>query len=278
MTGWVKVHRKLLDKPIWINSTPEQKTILITLLMMVNHQERDWEWQGKPYRVAPGQVITSLESIANKCGKGISLQNVRTAVKRFEKFEFLTNKSTNRNRLITIVNWSLYQNNENELTSSLTRSQQAPNKQVTPNKNDKKIKNENEIKKFKSESYDEESVPYKLSLRLLKKIKVNSPGFKEPNLQKWSHDFRLMMERDKRSKEQIAYLIDWCQKDSFWKSTILSPAKLRKQFDQLAIKAKLVHKRSIQDFSTERPSHWGEPKPLTSEEYTRMKKSEAELL
>ncbi|WP_174734553.1 hypothetical protein [Mesobacillus harenae] len=73
MAGWVKVHRNLLDKPIWLESTPEQKTILITLLTMVNHQNREWEWQGKPYSVEPGQVITSLDSIAKKCGKGISI-------------------------------------------------------------------------------------------------------------------------------------------------------------------------------------------------------------
>lgn len=140
MSGWIKVHRDLLDKPIWIESTPEQKTVLITLLMMANHQEKQWEWQGKPYKVEPGQFITSLESIARKCGKGVSIQNVRTALKRFEKYGFLTNKSTNKNRLITIVNWGFYQNNGDELTNKLTSNQQATNKQPTTNKNEKNVK------------------------------------------------------------------------------------------------------------------------------------------
>lgn len=284
MSGWIKVHRELLDKPIWIESTPEQKTILITLLAMANHQEKQWEWQGQPYKVEPGQFITSLESIAQKCGKGVSIQNVRTALKRFEKYGFLTNKSTNKNRLITIVNWVFYQGNNDELTNELTSNQQATNKQLTTNKNDKELKNDKEDIKpssRKSKIYDEQSVYYQLSLRLLKNIRNNNPEFKEPNLQKWSDDFRLMMERDNRTEKAITYLIDWCQRDSFWMVNILSPAKLRKQYDQLVLKAKADHqskKKSIHNLPTERPSHWDEPKPLTNEELGQMKKWEDELL
>ena len=32
--GWIKLHRGLLEKPIWTAATPEQKVLLITLLMM----------------------------------------------------------------------------------------------------------------------------------------------------------------------------------------------------------------------------------------------------
>ena len=41
LDGWIRVHRELLDKPIWLNSTPEQKTILITLLLMANFKENE---------------------------------------------------------------------------------------------------------------------------------------------------------------------------------------------------------------------------------------------
>lgn len=139
MEGWIKVHRELLEKPIWTESTPEQKTILITLLMMANHSQKEWEWKGERYKAEPGQFVTSLPSIVKKCGKGITLQNVRTAIKRFEKYNFLTDESTNKNRLITIVNWGLYQRKDNEdnvqPNRQLTGDQQAGNRQLTPNKN-----------------------------------------------------------------------------------------------------------------------------------------------
>lgn len=135
--GWLKLYRKLIQKPIWKQSTPEQKAILITILCMVNHEEQEWEWQGKKCVCQPGQVITSLEKIKKEAGKGISIQNVRTALKRFEKLEFLTNESTKESRLITVLNWELYQSTENNQQSD----QQTGNKDLTTNKNDKNDKN-----------------------------------------------------------------------------------------------------------------------------------------
>ncbi|MDB1728603.1 DnaD domain-containing protein [Enterococcus avium] len=139
--GWIKLYRQLLEKPIWLESSPEQKVILITLLSMANHEEKEWEWQGVPYKARPGQFVTSLESIRKKCGKGISLQNIRTALKRFEKYEFLTNQSTKQNRLITIINWGVYQEKNTELTKQPTVISQTPNSQLTTNKNEKNDKN-----------------------------------------------------------------------------------------------------------------------------------------
>lgn len=137
MDGWVRLHRILMDKPIWKCSTPQQKAILITLLLMVNHEDSEWEWQGNKFKVNPGQTITSLDNIVKEAGKGISVQNVRTALDKFEKYGFLTNKSTKTGRLITVENWELYQSNENNQQSNKQRG----NKGLTPNKNDKNDKN-----------------------------------------------------------------------------------------------------------------------------------------
>ena len=143
--GWICLYRDLLDKAIWQNSTAEQKTILITLLLMANHEPNQWEWKGKKYTVKSGEFITSLEKIVARCGKGITTQNVRSALKRFEKLQFLTNESTKQNRLIKIENWGLYQDEENQpnkaTNKEVTNDQQRPNKEVTTNKNDKNDKN-----------------------------------------------------------------------------------------------------------------------------------------
>jgi predicted phage replisome organizer len=75
-----------------------------------------------------------------------------------------------------------------------------------------------------------------LSMLLKKHITINKPNFKNPDLNSWANDIRLMMERDKRTYEQIKIVIEWCTKDSFWKSNILSASKLRDKFDQLESK------------------------------------------
>ncbi|WP_339254307.1 hypothetical protein NSQ43_07210 [Sporosarcina sp. FSL W8-0480] len=136
--GWLKLHRELRDKAIWKTSTPEQQVILVTLLMMVNYEASEWEWKGQKYELQPGQVLTSLPKLAEESGKYITVQNVRTALKRFEKYGFLTDESTNKNRLITLTNWDVYQQNEELPTDGLTDSQQSTNRELTPIKESKK--------------------------------------------------------------------------------------------------------------------------------------------
>ena len=169
--GWYKFYRKLYTKPIWLKSTPEQKVILVALLGKANHKEKEWEWKGKQFKAKPGQFVTSINSIIDMCGKGISEQNVRTALKRFEKYEFLTQEVTKTGRLITIVNWGLYQGIEletnKETNSHLTKTSQSPNKDLTPNKNDKNIKN---VKNDKEREECEEDIPQPLSLFFPTKI------------------------------------------------------------------------------------------------------------
>ena len=144
--GWVCLHRELLEKPIWANSSPEHRCVLVALLVMANHEPRQWEWQGKKFMVQRGQLVTSLESLAQKAGPGVSIQNVRTALARFEKLDFLTNQSTNTGRLITICNYSKYQDTKSQPNKAdnkdLTKTQQRPNKDLTTNNNDNNDNNE----------------------------------------------------------------------------------------------------------------------------------------
>jgi len=149
MIGYIHLWRRLLKKPIWLKSTPEQRSVLITILLMANFYENEWEWKGEKFQVTPGQFITSLESIRKHAGQGISTQNVRSSLKRFEKLEFLTNKSTKQGRLISIINWGDYQSSVDAAQQS---TQQRPNKEATKtqhlsNKVIKKEGNNKHIKK-----------------------------------------------------------------------------------------------------------------------------------
>lgn len=232
--GWIKLYRQLLEKPIWLESSPEQKVILITLLSMANHEEKEWEWQGVPYKARPGQFVTSLESIRKKCGKGISLQNIRTALKRFEKYEFLTNQSTKQNRLITIINWGVYQEKNTELTKQPTVSSQTPNSQLTTNKNVKNDKNDknNNVATRKKRAYADDDPNKKLANLLLKLIQKNQK-IKEPDLDKWANVIRLTIEADKHSGKEVQEMIVWATQHDFWSGVILSPSSLRKNWDKM---------------------------------------------
>ncbi|WP_239763045.1 DnaD domain protein [Mammaliicoccus sp. I-M35] len=142
--GYLKLWRSILDKPIWKQSSAEQKAILITLLMMADYGGSKWEFKGKQYQTKPGQFVTSLPSIVAECGKGVTVQNVRTALKRFEKLNFLTDESTKSNRLITIINWDIYQSSDiainNQTNRQLTDDQQTANRQLTSKEEVKNIR------------------------------------------------------------------------------------------------------------------------------------------
>lgn len=148
--GWVKLWRELLSKSIWTCSSPEHAKVLITILLLANHERNEWVWQGEKYVCEPGQLITSAKSIMEACGEGITRQNVRTALKKFEKFGFLTIQSTKHGSLITIVNWGKYQGGWSEPNQpsnhQLTIDQPTANHQLTTNKNDKNNKNDKKDK------------------------------------------------------------------------------------------------------------------------------------
>lgn len=150
--GWFKIHRALFNKAIWMSSTLEQKVILITILSMANHERREWDWKGTKFKAEAGEFVTSLDNIARKSGENISLQNVRTALKKFERYDFLTQEVTKTGRLIKIVNWTYYQDNcekaNKPSNKEVTKVSQTANKDLTTNKNYKNYKNNIFIRKF----------------------------------------------------------------------------------------------------------------------------------
>ena len=71
---------------------------------------------------------------------------------------------------------------------------------------------------------------------MFSRVAVINPSAKEPNFENWANTIRLMREIDKRTHNLMWKAFDWANKDSFWCSNILSPDKLRKQFDKLQVK------------------------------------------
>ncbi len=133
MSGYFKLYRELLNKPIWLNSSNEQRVILITLLAMANWKETEWDYYGEKIKLNPGQFIASAPAIKERCNSSeITIMKIRTALERFEKLDFLTvsltGKSTKSGKLITIVNWRLYQSNEEEDSRQNNRQN---NKEIT---------------------------------------------------------------------------------------------------------------------------------------------------
>ena len=149
MSGWIKIHRKFLDWE-WFNKS-EAVHLFIYLVMKANH--KDGQWQG--IDIKKGQFATSFGKISSDTG--ISLQMIRTLLKKFEKTNEINTQTTNKYTIITICKYECYQQESEQPNTQLTNKQQTTNKQLTTNKNDKNNKKENIYRNFKhlSLSFDE---------------------------------------------------------------------------------------------------------------------------
>lgn len=141
MGGWIKLHRKLQFSDMFQSLTAKQRDVMIQLIFLANHEPHKWEWKGSIYKVKRGQCITSLESIKKLCANDVSLKNIRTALVKLEKWQFLANESTKTGRLITVLNYDRYQDKEEptgkDNGKQAAKDGQTGGKQAATNKNDK---------------------------------------------------------------------------------------------------------------------------------------------
>ena len=132
MNGWIKVHRKFLDWE-WFNKS-EAVHLFMYLVLKANH--KDGQWQG--IDIKKGQFVTSFGKISSDTG--ISLQTIRTLLKKFEKTNEINIKTTNKFTIVTLCKYECYQQENEPTNTQLTNEQQTTNKQLTTNKNNKNEK------------------------------------------------------------------------------------------------------------------------------------------
>ena len=75
-----------------------------------------------------------------------------------------------------------------------------------------------------------------MAKRLFNHCLRSVPSSKVPNYQEWANEFRLIRERDKRSKDDIYAILAWMLEDEFWSGQIRSPQKLRKHYETMFAK------------------------------------------
>lgn len=142
MEGWIKLYRKLLDNPI-VCKDSETFSIWLYLLLSATHQEVSAIFKGKKIILKPGQLITGILSISKKLK--INKDKVQRTLKCFEIDKQIKQETSNKNRLITILNWEQYQSNDNENDKQLINKCETTDKQLITNKNEKNDKNDKNV-------------------------------------------------------------------------------------------------------------------------------------
>lgn len=124
-TGWVKLHRKILDWE-WYNDVNTTR-VFLHLLLVANHKENKW----RGITIKRGQRLTSISALAQETS--LSIKNIRTAIKRLKSTNEVASQSTAQHTVFTMINYDSYQ----ETASETASKGQARGKQGATNNNDK---------------------------------------------------------------------------------------------------------------------------------------------
>ena len=140
MEGWISLHRKILENPV-VCKDSDHMAVWMYLLLNATHKEYQSMFMGKKILLQPGQLITGRKTIAEKFN--IDESKVQRILKRFENEQQIEQQNGNKNRLITVVSWSTYQNseqqNEQQMNNNCTTTEQQVNTYNNVNNDNKEI-------------------------------------------------------------------------------------------------------------------------------------------
>ena len=127
--GWVKLHKKFLDSPIYQYSVhqkmPHLVSLWVHLLLNVNWTDKKWYDGKEEVNIPAGSLITSAQRLSEETG--LTTQKVRTALEHYVNMGMITSKTTNRWTHLFIAKWTKYQSNNKD-------DGKQDNKQITTTK------------------------------------------------------------------------------------------------------------------------------------------------
>ena len=130
MSGWVKLHRSMLEWE-WYDDANTSR-LFFHCILRANHTDTSW----RGLEIKRGQFITSLESLSKELG--LTVSQIRTSIDKLKSTKEVASKSQAKGRIITVLNYDLYQDDSKQVASK----SQYGRKEVATDKNDKNDKND----------------------------------------------------------------------------------------------------------------------------------------
>lgn len=125
--GFIVLHRKIVNWE-WYKD-PATRIIFEHLILTANYEEKRFKGEA----IHRGQRVASYGTLAKETG--LSVRNVRTAIRHLISTGEVTSKATNKYSVFTIVNYDMYQDkrqtNQQSTNNQLTINQQSTNNNET---------------------------------------------------------------------------------------------------------------------------------------------------
>lgn len=260
--GFALIHRQFMDSRLYRDS--QAVHLWLHLILKANHTDEEVNTDIGMMIVRRGQMITGRPTLVSETF--IPDNKVKSLLRTFESKGMINIESKGRKfSLISIVKYDDFQSQncptDVQRMSNANTSEDAPLRDVCPtdvqrlsiNNNNilntnvfndrprisksspRKAKPESAVSSPKGDKWGNAD-DLKAAQWIFQLITRISPSAKTPNWSGWANDVRLMREQDNRTHSDICQMFKFANQDSFWKSNILSPAKLREKWTQLEAK------------------------------------------
>lgn len=260
--GFALIHRQFMDSRLYRDS--QAVHLWLHLILKANHTDEEVNTDIGMMIVRRGQMITGRPTLVSETF--IPDNKVKSLLRTFESKGMINIESKGRKfSLISIVKYDDFQSQncptDVQRMSNANTSENAPLSDVCPTNVQRLSINNNNILNTNvfndrpriSKSSPRKAKPeaavsspkgdkwgtaddLKAAQWIFQLITRISPSAKTPNWSGWANDVRLMREQDNRTHSDICQMFKFANQDSFWKSNILSPAKLREKWTQLEAK------------------------------------------
>lgn len=147
MSGWVKLHRQLLESDLWLAEPFTKAQAWVDLFGLANHEPRTTWIRGIEVKVERGQTARSELTLAKRWKW--SRKKTRSFLKWLEKEHQIEQQKSNVTTLIKIVNYERYQGEDTPKgTPEDTPKEHQKNTKGYTNKNEKNEKNDKKVHKY----------------------------------------------------------------------------------------------------------------------------------
>ena len=132
MNGWIRLDRGIQDNFLW--QEPEALKLWLYLLMAASLTDKATAFNGQMLNIKRGQLVFGLNAASARLN--ISIRRLRKYLNWFESDDMIDKQITNKFSIISITNYSQYQDTGKQPSSKsqATAKQTSTTIQVTSNK------------------------------------------------------------------------------------------------------------------------------------------------
>lgn len=140
--GWIKLHRSIIDNAFCSKSL-ERMGFWIYLLTRANHTDKAFYHGNQKVTVRKGQLLSGRKIMASDCH--VSEMKISRWLSDMVLLQQIEQQTTNKYRIITILNWNRYQDSEHPIEQQMNNKRTTDEQQMNTNNNDKNEDNSTKV-------------------------------------------------------------------------------------------------------------------------------------